>query len=89
MALVDHGLKISNVNQLAISISMVAAYTSRSLQPPLCLLQRLCFIKAGTSFPVGFEYIISLDMHAQVVVMQEFASRISVVICHCHVCALL
>ena len=50
------------------------------MQSPFALFQWLRLVKARPRFPVGFEHLIPFDVDAEVIVLQEFASGVSVVV---------
>ena len=58
--------------------------TSRTLQSPFTFLQRLCFVEARASFTMTLKNLIPFYVHAQIVVLQEFARSISIIVRECH-----
>ena len=70
---------INSINIGCIKISTII-FTSWSLQSPLGFLQWLSFVKARTCFTMVFENFVSLNMNTQIVVLQKFARRITIVV---------
>ena len=58
--------------------------TSRALQSPFTFLQRLRFVEARASFTMTLKNLIPFYVHAQIVVLQEFARSISIIVRECH-----